>query len=57
MSVEQKLLKMVDGLNMPLNVSSKDGSIRVMQERIRQIREGLVQSYGSCQPPYSSWGN
>lgn len=57
MSVEQRLLKMVNGLNMPLNISSNDGSIRVMQERIRQIREGQVKSKGSCQPPYSSWGN
>jgi hypothetical protein len=55
--VQKNLLKMVNGLNMPLSVSSQDGAIRAMEDRINKIREGQVQSLGSCNPPYSSWGN
>jgi hypothetical protein len=55
--VQKNLLKMVNGLNMPLSVSSQDGAIRAMEDRINKIREGQVQSLGSCNPPFSSWGN
>jgi hypothetical protein len=56
-NVAAQLGKMMDGLNMPLSVSSKSGAIRTMDERIEQIRRGEVQSMGSCNPPWSSWGN
>jgi hypothetical protein len=57
MNLQQTLMNMVEGLNMPLSVSGQNGSIREMEQRIQQIREGQVQSMGSCAPPYSSWGN
>ena len=57
MPVQNTLMKMVDGLNMPLSISSQDGAIRAVEQRIQQIRTGVVQSMGSCSPPHSSWGN
>lgn len=57
MTAAPALLKMVNGLNMPIAVSQSDGAIRAMNDRIRQIRDGQVKSRGSCNPPWSSWGN
>lgn len=57
MTAAIKLSEMVKGLNMPVIVSSRDGAIRAMNERINQIRAGQVESKGSCNPPWSSWGN
>lgn len=55
--IQGRLMQMVNGLNMPLSVSSQTGAIRSMEDRMRKIREGQVQSMGSCNPPFSSWGN
>lgn len=57
MSSSEKLIAMMSGLNMPITVSSSNGAIRSMQQRIGQVRDGQVQSMGSCNPPWSTWGN
>ncbi|MDR3592448.1 MAG: hypothetical protein P4N41_22550 [Negativicutes bacterium] len=57
MPTANKLLSMMNGLNMPVAVSSSNGAIRAMEQRLSQIRAGQVQSMGSCQSGYSSWGN
>lgn len=56
-TVATQLGKMMDGLNMPLSVSGSTGAIRTMDERVEQIRRGEVESDGSCNAPWSSWGN
>ena len=60
MNDSERLMRMSQDLDMPVQISASDGAIRRMAERVEKVRLDVVvseDSPGSCGGVPGGWGN